>query len=299
MESLLEMYIKYLAAVRGLSENSRDAYYRDRKKYFTFLHRHIAEIDSVTDALIVHYLAWLQEERLSERSIARHLSAIKGFHRYIHDEGIVEENPTIKLDSPKKGRHLPDVMSFDEVERLLAAPDENDPQGLRDKTILETLYATGMRVSELIAIRIKDVNFEKGCTWCLGKGEKERIVPLGESAVRYIQRYLRESRPELMKDRYSEYLFVSRLGKKMSRQACWMIIKKYLKHAELSESISPHTLRHSFATHLLEHGADLRSLQLMLGHSDISTTQIYTHVSTTRLKDVYDEYHPRAKHLKK
>lgn len=296
MQYLLEMYINYLAAVRGLSENSREAYYRDLKKYFTFLDQNrLHEIANVTDSHIVRYLSWLKDEGLSERSIARHFSAVKGFHRYLHDEGIVQDDPTIRLESPKKGQHLPEVMSFEEVERLLAQPDESDPLGLRNKTMLETLYASGMRVSELISLRVKDLNLEKGFSWCLGKGEKERVVPLGESAIRSIKRYLRESRPILMKDRYSEYLFVSRFGKNMTRQACWKIIKKYLKRAGLSENISPHTLRHSFATHLLEHGADLRSLQLMLGHSDISTTQIYTHVSTKRLKEVYDEFHPRAK----
>ncbi len=296
MDYLLEMYINYLAAVRGLTENSRDAYYRDLNRFVNFLKDHVSDMSGATGDHIVQYLASLKEEGLSERSIARHFSAIKGFYSYLHDENILQENPTVTLEPPRKGQHLPDVMSFDEVERLLKAPEQgNDAQSLRDKAILETLYATGMRVSELISIRTKDVNLKKGFTWCLGKGEKERLVPLGESAVRSIRRYLHEARPELMKDRYCEYLFVSRLGKKMSRQACWIVIKKYLKQAGLPETISPHTLRHSFATHLLEHGADLRSLQLMLGHSDISTTQVYTHVSATRLKNVYDEYHPRAK----
>ncbi len=299
MKYLLEMYINYLAAVRGLSENSRDAYYRDLKKYFIFLHQQrVHKIVHVTDAHIVQYLVWLKTEGLAERSIARHLSAVKGFHRYLHDENIVPDDPTIKLESPKKGHHLPEVMSFEEVERLLAQPDESDPFGSRDKAMLETFYASGMRVSELLSLRVKDLNLEKGFTLCLGKGEKERVVPLGDAAIHYIKRYFSDARPRLMKNRYSEYLFVNRFGKKMSRQACWKIIKKYLKKAELPQTISPHTLRHSFATHLLEHGADLRSLQLMLGHSDISTTQVYTHVSTKHLKEVYDEFHPRAKKKK-
>ncbi len=295
MNYLLEMYINYLAAVRGLSENTRGAYYHDLTQYLTFLQEQsLTDMASVCDSHILQYHAWLKSNGLSARSIARHCSAVKGFHRYLCDEGIVEADPTIKLETPKKGCILPNVMSFEEVERLLAQPDESTALGLRDKAMLETLYASGMRASEVISVRLKSLNPEKGYVRCFGKGEKERVVPLGKSAVHIIDRYMKESRHILLKQRYSEYLFLNRFGKKMSRQACWKIIKKYLKQAGLSEDISPHTLRHSFATHLLEHGADLRSLQLMLGHSDISTTQIYTHVSTKRIKEVYDEFHPRA-----
>ena len=304
MEYLLEMYVNYLAAIRGLSENTRSAYYRDLKSYISFLQQHaFSEIGQVGETNIVQYQAWLRTQRLSERSIARHFSAIKGFHRFLCDEQLAKKDPTSKLESPKIGSTLPEVMSFDEVQALLAQANvskgKNEQEKallLRDKAMLETLYASGLRVSELIALRIHHLNQDKGYVRCLGKGDKERIAPLGESALYYIARYIRDAREIFLRKKgYSEYLFVSRFGGKMTRQAFWKIIKKYLKQAGLSQNISPHTLRHSFATHLLEHGADLRSLQLMLGHSDIATTQIYTHVSTKRLREVYDAYHPRAK----
>ena len=293
---IVEMYINYLAAVRGLSEHTREAYHRDIGKYLQFLQeRLITDLNQVQETDIVQYRAWLKRQSLAERSIARHVSAVKGFHRYAYDEGIVRHDPTATMETPKIGAHLPQVMSFDEIKRLLEQPDEKSTLGLRDKAILETLYASGMRVSELISLRVNHVNWQDGYVRCMGKGEKERIAPLGKTAMHYMTRYLHEARERLLASRYSDYLFVNRFGKGMSRQACWKIIKKYLKQANLSQNISPHTLRHSFATHLLEHGADLRSLQMMLGHSDIATTQIYTHVSTKRLKDVYDQYHPRAK----
>jgi integrase/recombinase XerD len=313
MEALLEMYINYLAVVRGSSENTREAYYRDLKKYFRFCQEHhISDSAKVTDQHILLYRAWLKEQGLSERSIARHVSAIKGFYRYLYEEGIVHTDPTVDLESPKTGFALPEVMSFEEVQRLLAQPNVESVKRfrekagiVRDKAMLETLYATGMRVSELISLRLNDIKSKKvtlndgeiemGYVRCIGKGDKERVIPLGKIAFDSISHYLREARDILLNRCYSEYLFLNRFGKPMSRQAFWKIIKKYLKRAGLPQDISPHTLRHSFATHLLERGADLRSLQLMLGHADIATTQVYTHVSTKRLKEVYDQYHPRAK----
>jgi integrase/recombinase XerD len=306
MHYLLEMYINYLAAVRGSSENTRAAYYQDLESYLTFCQgQQITEASAITEQHVVGYRAWLRGQGLSERSIARHVSAVKGFHRYLYDEGITSSDPTINLESPKTGQTLPHVMSYDEVKRLLAMPDEKKTAGLRDKAMLETLYATGMRVSELIRLRVHDLKSKKvildggatemGYIQCIGKRDKERMIPLGKTAFDALARYLHTARVALLKGRYSEYLFLNRSAKPMTRQAFWKIIKRYLKQAGLSQDISPHTLRHSFATHLLERGADLRSLQLMLGHSDIATTQIYTHVSTKRLKEVYDEYHPRAK----
>jgi len=306
MEYLLEMYINYLAAVRGSSENTREAYYRDLEKYFRFCKKnHVADVTAITEKHVLLYRAWLRERGLSERSIARHASTVKGFHRYLCDEGIAKTDPTLNLESPRIGYALPTVMSFDEVEQLLAQPNEQAVTGLRDKAMLETLYATGMRVSELISLRLNDIKSKKlkvdnrevkvEYVRCIGKGEKERIIPLGKTAFDCISRYIDKSRNILLKSQYSKYLFLNRFGKPMSRQAFWKIIKKYLKQAGLPQDISPHTLRHSFATHLLERGADLRSLQLMLGHSDIATTQVYTHVSTKRLKEAYDQYHPRAK----
>ena len=304
MRYLIEMYINYLAAVRGLSENTRMAYARDLQDYLSFLEAgSIVNMAEVKPEMINRYRAGLTSQSLSERSVARHFYAIKGFHRYLCDEGLSKTDPAGKLDSPKMGTFLPEVMSGAQVDALLEQPLSllpGNPQEkaiqLRDKAMLETLYASGVRVSELISLKLHALNREKGFVRCLGKGDKERIVPLGESALDWIARYLAEAREFfLMKKSYSEFLFVSRRGGKMTRQCFWQIIKKYLKRAGLPQNISPHTLRHSFATHLLEHGADLRSLQLMLGHSDIATTQIYTHVSTKHLKEIYDEFHPRAK----
>ncbi|PID60203.1 site-specific tyrosine recombinase XerD [candidate division KSB3 bacterium] len=304
MDYLIEMYINYLAAVRGLSENTRDAYARDLKKYLDFLAcLSIVNIEDVQADSINQYRAYLRSQGLSERSAARHFYAIRGFHRYVCDEGMTECDPAGKLEAPKMGSFLPGVMSSAQVETLLKQPmsvKARHPQEhavqLRDKAMLETLYASGVRVSELIALKLHALNWKKGCIQCLGKGDKERIVPLGETALEWIARYLEDAREFfLMKRGYSEFLFVTRCGGKMSRQSFWMSLKKYLKLAGLPQDISPHTLRHSFATHLLENGADLRSLQLMLGHSDISTTQMYTHVSAKRLKKVYDDFHPRAK----
>lgn len=304
MKYLLEMYVNYLAAVRGLTENTRSAYYRDLTCYLTFLQEHsITDIAQVQASDVVHYRAWLDAHGLSKRSIARHFSAVKGFYRYLCDEGMLKSDPTITVEAPKIGSSLPEVMSFEEVQALLAQPAavqaSNEQQKaifLRDKAMLETLYASGLRVSELIALQLRHLNQEKGYVRCFGKGEKERIAPLGETALHFIACYLSEGRQFFLQRKgYSEYLFLNRSGGRMTRQAFWKIMKKYLKQAGLSQNISPHTLRHSFATHLLEHGADLRTLQLMLGHSDIGTTQVYTHVSVQHLKDVYDEYHPRAK----
>ncbi len=304
MQYLIEMYINYLAAVRGLSENTRLAYARDLKGYLSFLEaQSINDIARVEPETINRYRGSLTSQGLSERSVARHFYAIKGFHHYLCDEGLSKTDPAGKLDSPKMGSFLPEVMSGAQVDALLEQPFSrmfSRPQDkaiqLRDKAMLETLYASGVRVSELIALKLYALNREKGFVRCIGKGDKERIVPLGESALDWIARYLAEAREFfLMKKGYSEFLFVNRLGGKMTRQGFWKILKKYLKGAGLPQNISPHTLRHSFATHLLEHGADLRSLQLMLGHSDIATTQIYTHVSTKYLKEMYDEFHPRAK----
>jgi integrase/recombinase XerD len=296
MQYVREMYINYLAAVRGLAEQTREAYNRDVRKYLHFLEeRGLTDLNQVCDADIRQYHAWLKRQSLAERSIARSMSAVKSFHRYACDEGIVRQDPTATLETPRIGTHLPLVMSGDDVERLLRQPDVSTHLGLRDKAMLETLYASGMRVSELISLRLGQVNLQDGYVRCLGKGEKERIAPLGQTAAAWIRQYLQRAREGLLKTRYCDYLFVNRFGKGMSRQACWKIMKKYLKQADLPQDVSPHTLRHSFATHLLEHGADLRSLQMMLGHSDIATTQVYTHVSTKRLKEVYDRYHPRAK----
>lgn len=313
MEYLLEMYMNYLAAVRGLSANTRESYAQDLRAFFTFCQeQQLTTINAVTETHVLAYLGWLKQQGLAERSLARHRSALKGFSRYLYDERVISSDPTEHLESPKAGRVLPNVMSPEQVERLLAEPNPEMVEGtyekamaIRDKAMLELLYATGVRVSELVAlpvtavkskiVAVDGVDREIGYIRCFGKGEKERLIPLGAVAVEHVRLYLREARPLLLQESSSAYLFLSRLGQMMTRQAFWKILKKYLKHAGLSPDISPHTLRHSFATHLLERGADLRSLQVLLGHSDIGTTQIYTHVSTKRIKSVYDQHHPRAR----
>lgn len=303
MNHLIEMYLNYLAAVRRLSDNTRAAYQHDLTSHLGFLAEQCgrAEIEQAQEGDVMAYRARLKARGLSERSIHRQFAAIKGFYRYLHDEKIIDNDPTIKIEAPKIGATLPSVMSAEEVAALLAQPEDSKAQtpedkavALRDKAMLETLYATGLRVSELVSLRRRHLDLERGFLRCIGKGDKERIVPLGEAAISSLARYLQEGRGVFLKGAHSEWLFVNRFGEEMTRQAFWKILKKYLKQAGLPLTISPHTLRHSFATHLLEHGADLRSLQLMLGHEDIGTTQIYTHVSTARLREAYDEYHPRA-----
>jgi integrase/recombinase XerD len=314
MIGLLEMYMNYLTAVRNLSANTRDAYARDLKTYFTFCQEHqVADLTTVTEQELREYLRWLHAAGLSARSIARHLTAVKGFYSYLLSEGFAAADPTTTLEAPAVKRSLPTVMSCDQVETLLAQPNPERVNGvydralaLRDKAMLEMLYATGLRVSELIAVQVHDLktariqtdgqDLEMTCVRCIGKGEKERLVPLVNSAFKTLTSYMHDARYTLLKHQSSTDLFVNRSGKAMSRQAFWKIVKKYLQQAGLPPDISPHTLRHSFATHLLERGADLRSLQMLLGHRNLTTTQIYTHVSTERLKAVYDLYHPRAHH---
>jgi integrase/recombinase XerD len=215
------------------------------------------------------------------------------FHRFLARERILKSDPSILIDSPKLWKRIPETLSLNEVDALLAQPDARDKQGIRDRAILETLYATGMRVSEAVNLKAQNVNLEIGFLRCIGKGNKERVIPIGKKAITSIKKYLESTRPSLLKNKESEFLFLSRLGKSISRQSLWKLIKRYAKEARIKKSIKPHILRHSFATHLLERGADLRSVQEMLGHSNISTTQIYTHVNKERLKMVHKTYHPR------
>jgi integrase/recombinase XerD len=226
--------------------------------------------------------------------VTRHLVSIRGFYRFLEREGIARTNPTLLIESPKWVHKLPDVLDLEEVDRLLAAPDDTSPLGCRDAALLQLLYATGLRVSELVSLRLSDVNLETGYVVAYGKGSKERIVPIGEVAQRTTEKYLREGRKTLIKGRASPYVFVNRSGGKLSRQGFWKLLKGYAIGAGLKKRITPHTLRHSFATHLLAGGADLRSVQTMLGHVDIATTQIYTHVTRERLKSIHKTYHPRG-----
>jgi integrase/recombinase XerD len=233
-------------------------------------------------------------EARSPRSVARWLVAVRRFFAYALGEGLVSEDPTAHLDSPRTWRSLPKVLSFQEVELLLAAPDRNAPRGLRDAAMLEVLYATGLRVSELCGLRLGDLHLDAGYLRCWGKGSKERVVPLGSEADATLQRYLAEGRPSLLAGRRTDWLFVNSRASAISRQGFWKLVKRYGIRAGIRTPLSPHVLRHSFATHLLENGADLRSVQVMLGHADISTTQIYTHVNRERLRRLYEDFHPRA-----
>ncbi len=288
-----ESFLHYLEVERGLSNNTLAAYRRDIAKLEHFAEKKEKKVQKLNSNDVREFLRELHRQGLSHRSIARILSAIRGLFRFGVAEGGIRSDPTEQIDAAKIPRSLPRYLTLDEVDALLDAPDTATPEGLRDRAMLETLYATGLRVSELIGLRQEDIHLDAGYLLCRGKGRKERIVPLGRSATGWLRKYNSKARPELARES-SSWLFLSRRGQ-MTRQRFWQIIKARGVQAGIQRKISPHVVRHSFATHLLERGADLRSLQLMLGHADIGTTQIYTHVSRERLRRVYDEHHPRAK----
>jgi len=287
----LPIYLDYLAVEKGLAKNSLSSYATDLRRFGKWLDQHALE--SVKRQQIVRYIQSLRSSGISARSVARALAALRGLFRFLVAERHLKHDPTENLDNPKLWSTLPKSMHPSEVDDLLAAPDRSKPDGLRDAAMLELLYATGLRVSELIKVKLEDVVLDAGFLRTFGKGSKERIVPFGDSARTAITAYMEHSRPDL-NTHNSVYLFLTSRGRPMTRQTFWMKIVKYARQAGIRSRISPHVLRHSFATHLLENGADLRSVQLMLGHSDISTTQIYTHVSRARLQKMYDQYHPRA-----
>jgi len=292
MDRFVDLFLNYLLVEKGAAANTVAAYSRDLARYLRFLgERSPGEI---RPGDVAAYLAQLKGEGIAPRSRARALSALRMLHRFLLTEGYCEQNPTAIIEAPKAPAKLPAVLSGREVEALLASPLETGAIELRDAAMLELLYATGLRVSELVSLRLGEVNVSAGYLMTVGKGSKERLVPMGESACRAVERYLGEARGGLLKEGASDRLFLSRLGEGMTRQAFWNIIKKRALQAGVRTSISPHTLRHSFATHLLENGADLRSVQLMLGHADLSSTQIYTHVTRERLKRLHADFHPRG-----
>lgn len=295
MESFVSEFINYLAVERGLAQNTLESYGRDLRQFQAYLQE--SKIDFMKDlnrSTILTYLNSLQTNGKATSTISRNLAAIKSFYQYLVRERYLEKDPAAHLESPKLEKKLPKVLSVHEVEELLKQPNALLPAGLRDKAMLELLYATGIRVSELISLNISDVNLDMGYIKCYGKGSKERIVPLGSIAAKCVQDYLSKGRPKLVRTYEEAALFINHHGNRLTRQGFWKIIKKYAQEANIIKDITPHTLRHSFATHLLENGADLRSVQEMLGHADISTTQIYTHVTRNHLKEVYDKTHPRA-----
>jgi integrase/recombinase XerD len=296
LSSAVSSFLTHVKVEKGLSVNTYAAYKRDLSKFEEFAKKRKLELAKITRDDLVDFLAGLYRQKLESKTVARHLVTLRNFFRFaqIH-EGIVDD-PAVNLESPKIRKSLPGYLRLEEVERLLQQPDGSTAFGLRDKAMLEVLYSTGLRVSELTGLKVTDMDTKVGCVRCIGKGDKERVVPVGKKALGIVERYLREGRPEIVKGARtnSAFLFVNRRGGKISRVGVWKILSNYGKQAGLRTSLTPHMLRHSFATHLLERGADLRSVQLMLGHADISTTQIYTHVVEERLKQVYKAHHPRA-----
>ena len=295
IDYLIQRFQDYISVERGLSENTLAAYGRDLSQFAGFLaEREVTDPKQIDEPCLVSFLDTLRKGKYSSTSVARKVSVIRGFIKYLHAEKQITSAPLDAMSTSRKVIRLPKTLDLDEVSRLLDAPDIRDHFGLRDKAMFETLYAAGLRVSELISLRVDDLNLQMGFLRCIGKGSKERVVPLGEVAVQFIAAYMDLSRGKLLGGERSPYLFLSKLGKPMSRVMFWKIIKKYALEANIEKQITPHMLRHSFATHMMERGADLRSLQEMLGHASIATTQIYTHVTRDHLREVYKEHHPRA-----
>jgi integrase/recombinase XerD len=297
ISATIASFLTHVRVEKGLSTNTVAAYRRDLVKFDEFAKKRKLTLESVSRDNLVDFLASLYRRKLESRTVARHLVTLRNFFRFAQTQELRAEDPSLNLESPKIRKSLPGYLKLEEVERLLAQPDEKTPLGLRDRAMLEVLYSTGLRVSELISLRVIDLDRSAGCVRCIGKGDKERIVPIGKKALALVDRYLRDARPKLVpkgKQVAGTALFINRRGVALSRVGVWKILSGYGRRAGLRMALTPHMLRHSFATHLLERGADLRSVQLMLGHSDISTTQIYTHVVEERLKQIYKAHHPRA-----
>ena len=295
VSAAISSFLTHIRVEKGLSANTVSAYRRDLMKFSDFAQKRKLSLEAVRSDDLMDFLAGLYRQRLESKSVARHLVSLRNFFRFAQTQELIPADPSVNLESPKIRRSLPGYLRLEEVERLLAQPDGKTPFGMRDRAMLEVLYSAGLRVSELIGLRVSDLDTKVGCVRCIGKGDKERIVPIGKKALGMVERYLREARPKLLgKATGSPTLFVNRRGGALSRVGVWKILSSYGRRAGLRVALTPHMLRHSFATHLLERGADLRSVQLMLGHADISTTQIYTHVVEERLKQIYKAHHPRA-----
>lgn len=290
----LDSFLEHLVVERGLRQNSLEAYQRDLLRYLAYLRTRNLDPFTLERTDLPRYLLTLREAGLAPRSVARHLSSIRQFHRFLVRQGRAKTDPTSHLEAPRPWQRLPGVLSSDEVEQLLAGSEPSTPQEMRNRAMLELMYASGLRVSELIGLRLGDVDLGLGVVRVVGKGDKERLVPVGDAAAQSLRAYLQDGRPRLQKRGPTDFLFVGRHGRGLTRQMFWQLIKRAALAAGIKRPVTPHTLRHSFATHLLERGADLRSVQLMLGHADIGTTQIYTHLSRAHLKAVYDKFHPRA-----
>lgn len=292
---LIDQYINYLLVEKGLSNATISSYSADLLRFSEFLvSKKITGIEEADTVAILKYLIDLRDDGLDIRSRARHLVTLRGFYRFLISEKIISKDPVRLIDLPKFGFKLPHVLSVDEISVLLNTPDPEKPKGARDAAMLELLYAAGLRVSELLHVKIRDLNLESGFVRVMGKGSKERIIPIGSHAITKLDAYIKHARPKLLKHHTSSYVFAVRAGKPMTRQGFWKLVRQYAKAAGYEKKISPHTFRHSFATHLLEGGADLRAVQMMLGHSDISTTQIYTHVARDHMKRMHEKFHPRG-----
>ena len=299
MESTIHVFLSYLRVEKGLAQNTILAYGRDLTRFAEFLRtRHKQRLEDVTREDVVDFLSNLYKEKLDSRSVARYLVSLRGIYKFAMMEGTVVNDPTENLESPKIRSSLPTYLRVDEINKLLEAPNLSTPIGLRDRAMLEVLYSTGLRVSELLNLRISDIDMRIGCVRCIGKGDKERLVPIGRKAIEAVEQYLAQGRPKFARPSspppHNQVLLLTKIGRRLSRVGIWKILHDYGVRLGLRGRLTPHKLRHSFATHLLERGADLRSVQLMLGHADISTTQIYTHVVEERLKQIYKAHHPRA-----
>jgi integrase/recombinase XerD len=296
MDKLVDEYINFLVVEKRVSHNTVDAYSRDLRRHISYLYRlGIGNLQDVSSEHVVSYLAELKKGIITANTINRGLTAIRGFYKFLIREGRLDENPVANIELAKVWMRLPDTLSKEEVEQILSQPDATSPMSIRDKAMLELLYATGLRVSELVNLTISNINWQVGYLVTMGKGNKERIIPIGNIAYKWLTKYIDEARPQLLRGKTNiDMLFTNRFGKRLSRQGFWKIVRRYAHRAGLLKKIHPHTLRHSFASHLLEGGADLRSVQIMLGHADISTTQIYTHITREKLKEIHKKYHPRG-----
>jgi integrase/recombinase XerD len=295
LDMLVDQYLNYLVFEKGLSKKTIESYSIDLSRYLDFLkQKRIKNIADAETPVILKHLITLRKSGLGSRSCARHLITLRGFYKFLAQEKIIEYDPAKLIDLPKSGLKLPDVLSVSEVELLLDTPDTDQPLGKRNAAMLELLYAAGLRVSELVNLKFLDVNLEAGFVRVFGKGSKERIVPFGLFAKKKLDDYIKNARPLLLKNDISQFLFVARRGQPMTRQGFWKLLRQYSKQAGIKKKITPHSLRHSFASHLLEGGADLRTVQVMLGHVDISSTQIYTHVARDHLRQIHEKYHPRG-----
>jgi integrase/recombinase XerD len=294
LEAEIRAFLNYLRVEKGLATNTLHAYRRDLAKFAEFAAKRGLTLEQFTHSNVIDFLRTLYLRKLDSRTVARHLVTIRHLFRFAFTEGMIKEDPAANVAAPKFRRSLPEFLSVAEVDRLLRQPDVTSTLGLRDKAMIELLYSTGLRVSELCGLKAADIQLEAGCLRCIGKGSKERLVPVGRAALDLVLQYMKKSRLEILGEKTSPYLFPSRTGTAINRIAFWRILAAYGRKAGLRKALTPHMLRHSFATHLLDRGADLRSVQMMLGHADIATTQIYTHVVEERLKQVYKAHHPRA-----